>query len=53
VRGNFSEIGELTPQNSRSYNLYLIEGHTETINLRYSWDDDFATGNQLEESLQL
>ena len=53
VRGDFSEIGELTPQNSRSYKLYLIEGHTETMNLRYSWDDDFATGNQLEESLQL
>ena len=53
VRGDFSEIGELTPQNSRSYNLYLIEGHIETMNLRYSWDDDFAAGNQLEESLQL
>ena len=53
VRGDFSEIGELTPQNSRSYNLYLIEGHIETMNLRYSWDDDFAIGNQLEESLQL
>lgn len=53
VRGDFSEIGELTPQNSRSYNLYLTEGHIETMNLRYSWDDDFATGNQLEESLQL
>lgn len=53
VRGDFSEIGELTPQNSRSYNLYLIEGHIETMKLRYSWDDDFATGNQLEESLQL
>lgn len=53
VRGDFSEIGELTPQNSRSYNLYLIEGHIETMKLRYTWDDDFATGNQLEESLQL
>ena len=53
VRGDFSEIGELTPQNSRSYKLYLIEGHAETMNLRYSWDDDFASGNQLEESLQL
>lgn len=53
VRGDFSEIGELTPQNSRSYNLYLIEGHIETMKLRYTWDDDFATENQLEESLQL
>lgn len=53
VKGDFSEIGELTPQNSRSYYLFLIGGHPETMNLRYSWDDDFAQGNQIEESLQL
>lgn len=53
LTSDFSEIGELTPQNSRSYTLHLTIGHPETMNLRYSWDDDFATGNQLEESLQL
>ena len=25
----------------------------DTLNLRYSWDDDYATGNALEEILQL
>lgn len=53
LTSDFSEIGELTPQNSRSYTLHLTNGHPETMNLRYSWDDDYATGNQLEESLQL
>lgn len=53
ITKDFSEIGELTPQNSRSYTLHLTIGHPETMNLRYSWDDDYTIGNQLEESLQL
>lgn len=53
LTSDFSEIGELTPQNSRSYVLHLTIGHPETMNLRYSWDDDFAEGNLLEETLQL
>ena len=53
LTSDFTEIGELTPQNSRSYTLHLTIGHPETMNLRYSWDDDYATGNKLEESLQL
>ena len=53
LTSDFSVIGDLTPQNSRSYALHLAIGCSETMNLRYTWDDDFATGNQLEESLQL
>ena len=53
LTSNFSVIGDLTPQNSRSYALHLTIGCPETMNLRYTWDDDFATGNQVEESLQL
>lgn len=53
LTSDFSEIGELTPQNSRSYALHLTIGHPETMNLRYSWDDDFSEGNTIEESLQL
>lgn len=53
LSSDFSEIGELTPQNSRSYTLHLAIGHPETMNLRYIWDDDFAVGNTVEESLQL
>lgn len=53
VHGDFSIIGDLTPQNSRSYPIILISGHPETMKLRYSWDDDFAEGNTIEESIQL
>ena len=53
LTSDFSEIGDLTPQNSRSYALHLTIGHPETMNLRYAWDDDFAEGNILEEVLQL
>lgn len=50
---DFSQIGELTPQNARSYALHLTNGHPETMILCYSWDDDYKEGNTLEESLQL
>lgn len=53
LTSDFSVIGDLTPQNFRSYALHLTIGCPETMNLRYTWDDDFATGNQVEESLQL
>ena len=53
LTSDFTEIGELTPQNSRSYAFHLTIGHPETMKLRYSWDDDFAKGNSLEEVLQL
>lgn len=53
LTSNFTEIGDLTPQNSRSYAFHLTIGYPETMNLRYSWDDDYATGNTIEESLQL
>ena len=53
LTSDISDIGELTPQNSRSYALHLTIGHPETMNLRYSWDDDYAEGNQITESLQL
>lgn len=53
LTSDFSVIGDLTPQNSRSYAFHLTIGCPETMNLRYIWDDDFAMGNQVEESLQL
>lgn len=53
LTSDFSEIGDLTPQNSRNYALHLTVGHPETMNLRYTWNDDFAEGNVLEEVLQL
>ena len=53
ITRDFSEIGELTPQNSRSYALHLTTGHPKTMNLCYFWDDDYANNNQVLESLQL
>lgn len=53
LTSDFTDIGELTPQNSRSYVLHLNTAHPETMKLRYSWDDDYAAENTIEESLQL
>lgn len=50
---DFSNIGELTPQNSRSYSILLTTDHPETMRLRYTWDDDFSNENQIEEEIQL
>lgn len=53
LRGELTDIGDLTPQNSRSFMLFLTIGHPKTMNFRYSWDDDYSLGNTIEESLQL
>lgn len=53
VQGDFSELGNLTPQNSRSFHLALTLGHPEVMKLRYTWDDDNSTTNTLEEQVQL
>lgn len=53
LTSDFSVIGDLTPQNSRCFPIHLAIGYPETMNLRYTWDDDFAKENQIEESLQL
>lgn len=53
IPNRFSDIGDLTPQNSRSYAIHLTIRHPETMDLRYTWDDDFAVGNTINESLQL
>lgn len=53
IRNRFTDIGNLTPQNSRNYLIHLTEGHPETMDLRYTWDDDLAVGNTINESLQL
>ncbi len=46
-------IDDLTPQNKRDYHIVLYIGGPQIIRLRYTWDDDYRTGNTLEESLQL
>lgn len=53
VQWEFGLIGEITPQNSRSYNILLCEGHNDTMRLRYTWTDDFSENNVFEEDVQL
>lgn len=53
VQWEFGMIGEITPQNGRSYNIALCEGHNETMRLRYTWTDDFKEDNEYEEDVQL
>lgn len=53
VQWEFGLIGEITPQNGRSYNIALCEGHIETMRLRYTWEDDFSENNVFEEDVQL
>lgn len=53
VQWDFGAIGEITPQNGRSYNIALCEGHNETMRLRYTWTDDFKEDNEYEEDVQL
>jgi len=53
LHSSLEVIEDLTPQNYRDYRISLINGHPQTMRLRYTWDDDFKTDNTLEEGLQL
>lgn len=53
VQWEFGLIGEISPQNGRSYNIALCMGHPETMRLRYTWDDDYQENNVFEEDVQL
>lgn len=53
VQWEFGTIGEITPQNGRSYHIALCIGSPETMRLRYTWSDDFKEENVFEEELQL
>ena len=53
VQWEFGLIGEISPQNARSYNIALCMGHPETMRLRYTWADDYKEDNVFEEDVQL
>lgn len=53
VQWEFGAIGDITPQNGRSYHISLCIGCPETMRLRYTWSDDFKEDNVFEEELQL
>ena len=53
VQWEFGLIGEISPQNGRSYNIALCMRHPETMRLRYTWNDDYQENNVFEEEVQL
>ncbi len=53
VLSKLEEIGNLTPGNSRLFNMALCIGHSETMDLRYTWSDEFSEENQYDESIQV
>lgn len=52
IRGDLSNLGNLTPQNNRSFSLVLFNS-PDVMMLRYTWEDDYSTTNSLEEQVQL
>ena len=50
---DISNIGTLTPHNPRSFSISLNYGHYDTMNLRYTWSDEYQDNNVFEENLQL
>lgn len=53
VQWNFGTLEEISPQNGRSFNMALCEGHADTMRLRYTWSDDNEENNIYEEDVQL
>lgn len=53
VLSNLGEIGDLTPGNARLFNMVLSIGHSETMDLRYTWSDEFSEENLYDESIQV
>ena len=53
VHWEFGLLGEISPQSSRSINMALCEGHSETMRLRYTWSDENEENNTYEEDVQI
>lgn len=53
VQWDFRTIEDISPQNGRSFNILLCEGHADTMRLRYTWSDDNEENNIFEEDVQL
>lgn len=49
----FSDLGNLSPQNPRKVHLSLNCGHEPTMILRYSWSDDYSENNSYEEEIEV
>lgn len=53
ILSNLGEIGDLTPGNARLFNMALCIGHSETMDLHYTWSDEYSEKNQYDESIQV
>lgn len=53
ILSNLEEIGDLPPNNARLFNMALAIGHFETMDLRYTWSDEYSEKNQYDESIQV
>ena len=53
ILSNLGEIGDLTPDNARLFNMALCVGHSETMELRYTWNDEYSEKNRYDESIQV
>lgn len=52
--GNWGPYNLITSGNGkREERVFLCEGHTDTLELRIIWDDDFETNRNIIQSLQL
>lgn len=53
VSEDFSDLGDMSPQNTWKVRLLLNSGHEPKMHLRYTWSDDYQEFNVFEEFLQI
>lgn len=53
VTEDFSDLGDMSPQNPWKVRLSLNSGHEPKMHLRYTWSDDYQEENEFEEYLQV
>lgn len=53
VSEDFSDLGDMSPQNLWKVRLSLNCGHEPKMHLRYTWSDDYQEYNVFEEYLQI
>lgn len=53
VTEEFSDLGDMSPQNPWKVRLFLNSGHEPKMHLRYTWSDDNKEFNEFEEFLQV
>lgn len=52
LTSDFSDLGNLSPQNNRKFHIILCEGAPDIMHLRYYWEDGYSDNNVVEEQIQ-